>query len=394
MNQFRSRAAIGSLFFMHGLCFSSWASRIPAIQEKMQMSEAQLGSILFAIPIGSVLSMPVAAWLVSRVGSRQVLIFAILLYACFLVTLGLAATKLQLLVLLMLFGLVSNMVNVSLNTQAVRSEALYERPIMASFHGLWSVAGFFGAAIGVAMIGANVPPLWHFMLIFSAIAAGLVVSSRHLLTDTTHATPGQARAFVLPDRSLLGLGLICFCVMVCEGMMFDWSGIYFAKVLHAEGSWIGAGYVAFMTTMASTRFVADGFKARFGLAKVLRLSGITIFAGLMTSVLFPALVTSIIGFFMVGSGVSAVVPLVMSEAGQSKKMSPSAAIAAVSTIGFLGFVVGPPVIGWIASATSLRVSFAIVALLGLSIIALTLSKSTRADSASAEHTVRTSSKLS
>ena len=134
-----------------------------------------------------------------------------------------------------------------------------------------------------------------------------------------------------------------------------------------------------MTTMAATRFVADGFKERFGLHFVLCCSGMTIFIGLMTSVLFPHLITSTIGFFLVGAGVSAVVPLVFSEAGKSQTMPPSAAIAATSTVGFLGFVVGPPFIGWIAGATNLRVSFSAVSFLGLCIIVLTVVRNSTKD---------------
>ena len=147
--------------------------------------------------------------------------------------------------------------------------------------------------------------------------------------------------------------------------MFDWSGVYFQKVVKAERAWIGAGLTAFMSTMAAGRFVADWLVTRFGVKKILQMSGVVIAAGLFTAVLFPTIPTAIAGFVLVGAGVSSVVPLVYSAAGKSKKVSAGVALAAVSTIGYLGFLLGPPVIGFIAEASSLRVSFTLIALLGL-----------------------------
>ena len=367
MTNLRSRIAISGLFFLHGLCFSSWGARIPAIQDIHSLSETALGSVLLALPVGLILSMPIAAGLVKKFGSRRILIFAIIFYGAILMTLGLAGSVFQLMGLLIVFGLASNMVNVSLNTQAVDIEVIYKKPIMASLHGLWSSAGFMGASIGAFMIGSEIEPFRHFILIFFMVLVLSLVCSSSLLPDIKKPPSASSKMFQFPDRSLLGLGLLAFLSMICEGAMFDWSGIYFKKVVQAEGAWVGSGCVAFMTTMAGTRFFADGFKQRFGLVMILRVSGVLIFVGLMISVIFPTILSSLFGFFMVGAGVSAVVPMVFSEAGRSTTMAPSSAIAAVSTIGFLGFLIGPPMIGWIAGASTLRISFTVIAVLGLSI---------------------------
>jgi MFS family permease len=147
--------------------------------------------------------------------------------------------------------------------------------------------------------------------------------------------------------------------------MFDWSGVYFQNVVKAKAAWIGAGYTAFMSTMAAGRFVADWLVTHFGIKKILQTSGVVIATGLSVAIIFPDIATSIAGFILVGAGVSSVVPLVYSAAGKSKKVSPGVALAAVSTIGYLGFLIGPPLIGFIAQASSLRVSFILIALLGL-----------------------------
>jgi MFS family permease len=248
-------------------------------------------------------------------------------------------------------------------------EALYGRPIMASFHGLWSLAGFAGAAIGTYMMGASIFPYQHFLLIFGIAVIILLISQRYILREDANSHEGQP-IFARPDRSLVNLGIIAFCSMICEGTMFDWSGVYFKKVVMADEAWLGAGYTAFMSTMAFGRFIADWLSDKLGSKRILQLSGLLTASGLLIAVLFPHLVTAIIGFLFVGFGVSSVVPLVYSAAGRSKVMSPGVALAAVSTIGFLGFLSGPPLIGLIAGATSLRISFSVIAMMGLCICVL------------------------
>lgn len=360
------RIAVSCLFFLQGLCFASWASRIPTIQQSLRLTEAGLGAVLFALPVGSLLALPLAGWLVTRYGSKRVAVNALFFYSLLLVAVGMANTVLLLSSALVLFGMAGNIANIAINTQAVGVEARYGRSIMASFHGLWSLAGFTAAGIGSFMIANAIIPSTHFLMAAAFIAAGVAVSFQYLL-------PGEASRnsstplFVKPDRPLLLLGIIAFCCMICEGAMFDWSGIYFQKVVKAEKNWIGAGYTAFMCTMATGRFVADHVSHRIGFKKTIRLSGVLIAVGLGIAVLFPTLYPSIAGFLLVGFGVSSVVPLVYSEAGRSRTFSPGMALAAVSSIGFLGFLAGPPLIGIIAGAFGLRSSFAVILVMGIAV---------------------------
>ncbi len=358
------RIAVSLLFFLQGLTFSSWASRIPAIQQKLHLSESGLGIMLLSIPVGLLISIPFSGWFVAKFGSRSVVIVSLICYGLTLISLGLAYTKLQLMCGLFFFGFFGNMSNISVNTQAVGVEAIYGRSVMASFHGMWSVAGFTGATIGTFMIGNLILPHRHFTIIFIVLILALSAAFGYTLKEDFNKQVGQ-KIFVWPDKSLINLGMIAFCSMICEGAMFDWSGIYFKKVVGAQNAWIGAGYTAFMCTMATGRFVADWFTVRFGIRKIFQWSGALIAAGLLIAVVFPGLITAIIGFLLVGFGVSSVVPLVYSAAGKSKQMSPGVAIAAVSTIGFLGFLIGPPIIGIVAGLSSLRVSFTIIAAMGL-----------------------------
>lgn len=369
------RIAVGLLFFMAGLCFSSWASRIATIQQTMGLTDAALGAVLFSLPVGLMCSLPFSGWVITRIGSKKLLLVAILVYGMCLITLGLAQNTFQLVICLVCFGFSSNAVNIAVNTQAVATERLYSRPIMASFHGLWSLAGFTGAGIGTIMIANRIEPFHHFIVILIILAIGVIIASRYLYDDSglpknesTVAIPFRKRiSLVVP---LITLGSIAFCSMICEGAMFDWSVVYFKKVVAAPIALQGAGFTAFMFTMAGGRFIADWFAHRFGLKRTLQVSGSLTASGLMVALIFPYFYTAMAGFLLVGAGVSSVVPMVYSAAGRSKTMSAGVALAAVSTIGFIGFLIGPPIIGFIAGLATLRASFAFIALMGISVVVL------------------------
>jgi MFS family permease len=272
--------------------------------------------------------------------------------------------------MLFLFGFTGNSINVAINTQAVDLGKLMKKPIMASFHGMWSLAGFGGAALGAVMIAYNLNLELHYGLV---LAINLIVSL-WAFSSLLHIKPTEeeknAPTFVWPDKSLLLLGIIALCSMLIEGTMFDWSGVYFKKVVHAPTQWVGLGYVAFMISMAGVRFVADKVTAVYGSKRIIMLSGICSLVGLLLVILLPHFYITIIGFFIIGIGVSAVIPLVFDMAGNTQRMLPSIALASVSTMGFFGFLVGPPIIGFLAEALGLQISFSFIAFMALLVIIL------------------------
>ncbi|WP_207513430.1 MFS transporter [Longitalea luteola] len=358
-----ARLSIGTFFFIAGLCFASWASRIPDIKLHLHLSDGGLGAVLFALPVGLMLSLPFSGWLVHHFGSRKMVLLAAVVYPLFLCMIGLVQQTWQLVAVLFAFGLVGNLFNIAVNTQAVSLEVLYGRSIMASFHGIWSLAGFTGASIGTLMINFHLSPFIHFCIITGAAYLFIILLYRNTLKQDINA--GDDRPlFAKPDSTLLKLGLIAMCCMVCEGTMFDWSGVYFQKVVEAPKGLIPLGYTAFMSTMAGGRFIGDKLITRLGTLRILQLSGLVIACGLAIAIGFPTIVMATLGFMLVGIGVSSVVPLVYGVAGKSTQFSPGVALAAVSTIGYLGFLAGPPMIGFIADLSSLRWSFALIALLG------------------------------
>ena len=357
------RIATSVFFFIAGLTFSTWASRIPAIQAKLNLSDAGLGAVLFALPAGLMTSLPVSGWLVSRFGSRPMMIAGSVFYPAILLLLASSATVLQLVLSLFSFGIMGNLINIAMNTQAVGVETLYGRSVMASFHGLWSLAGFTGAVTGTFFVSRGMSPTIHFSMVCAAAVILVLLSYKFTLPhDIGHRQ--RQKVFVKPDKKILLLGMIAFCCLVNEGAMSDWSGVYFKNIVKAPASLITLGYVAFTATMALGRFVGDSLVTRFGVKRMLQISGSIITTGLLIAVIFPYLLTATAGFFLVGFGVSSVVPIVYGLAGKSTTMSAGAALAAVSTIGFLGFLIGPPLIGFIAQAISLRWSFTLIAILG------------------------------
>ena len=363
------RIAVALVYFCMGLSFASWASRIPDIKTALHLNDAVFGSILFAMPVGQFLMMAFSGKLVTRFGSHRVLSFALPIYTICLSNIGLVNAGWQLAIALFLFGISGNVCNISINTQGIAAERIYERPIMASFHGGWSLAGFTGALIGLVMINLKVPPYWHFVSVILIVWTIVWFNYPYLVRANHNPVQGEPRRkfFGKPDKMLVQLGIIGFCSMASEGAMFDWSGVYFKDVVHAPASLVILGYTSFMIMMATGRFVADYFISKIGRKLLLQICGLIISTGLFTSVLFPYLIPSTIAFMLVGIGVSSIVPTVYSTAGKHSKIPPGIALATVSSVSFLGFLMGPPLIGYISAAAGLRYSFAVIGVFGIGI---------------------------
>lgn len=357
------------MFFFIGLCFSTWAARIPDIQAKFQLSEGQLGTLLLFLPLGSLIGLPLAGWSVHQYGSRRVIMVGSFIYAMTLPLIGLSPNTYLLVPVLIIFGMLGNVMNISLNTQALDLEDQMGKSILASFHGLWSMAGFTGAGLGAGLIFFNFSPAGHFGVV-TVISFVIIMLAQGYIVKEKKTSDGGGLILRRPDDLLLRIGLIAFLGMMCEGCLFDWSGVYFKKIVQADPSLVALGYVAFMGAMASGRFLTDKVVHRFGKVAVLQVSGFLIFLGLSISVAFPTVYAATFGFLLVGLGVASIIPVSYSIAGRSKLYSPSVALALVSTISFFGFLIGPPLIGFVAELFSLPISFAMIAVNGIGIVLL------------------------
>lgn len=361
----RIRLAVSFFFFSQGLAFSSWASRIPTIKSELGISEGQLGTLLLLMPIGQLCTMALSGKLVAKYGSKKVLQIVVLIYPMLLCCIGLAQDFYQLGAVLFFFGVVGNMCNISVNTQGVEVEKIYGKSIMSSFHGAWSIAGFTGALIGLLMMNLHVNTFYHFVLIYGLIVLNWMVNKKYLVDSIPSPAKEKKSIFSKPDIVLVQLGIIGFLSMATEGAMFDWSGVYFQDIVKAPQNLVVVGYASFMVMMAIGRFVGDYFISKYGKQRILQISGILMFSGLMLSVFFPQFIVCTIAFMMVGLGVACNVPTVYSVAGKNKNVNPGVALAMVSSISFLGFLMGPPLIGYIAEVSDLRYSYALFACFGL-----------------------------
>jgi len=217
-----------------------------------------------------------------------------------------------------------------------------------------------------------VTPYWHFITVILIVWMIVWINHPFLIKGKAGTNPDapKRKFFSRPDSILLQLGIIGFCSMASEGAMFDWSGIYFKDVVKAPSSLVILGYTSFMIMMASGRFVADYLISKIGRKLLLQICGVMISTGLFTSVIFPYLISSTIAFMLVGLGVSSIVPTVYSAAGRHSKVPPGIALATVSSVSFLGFLMGPPLIGYISEAAGLRYSFAVIGVFGIGITLL------------------------
>jgi len=370
----RVRLATSLFFFGMGFSFATWASRIPDIKTVLHLNEASLGTLLFALPLGQLVAMPFSGKLVTRYGSRSTSFMGLVLYAGCLPVIGCSREPWQLALGLFLFGLTGNVCNIAVNTQGVYTQQLYEKPIMGSFHGSWSLAGFFGALVGLIFLGFKLPVLHHFIIAFSLVVLLILTNAKYIIKSKTKSTEQKSNYsfFKKPDKTLLLLGVICFFGMSSEGIMFDWSGVYFKEIIKAPGALVALGYTTFMISMALGRFLSDFLVGRYGTRRVLVLSGCIISFGLYCAVFFPFIIPCMVAFMLVGFGVSNVVPIIFNAAGNHEKVPTGIALTVVSSISFLGFLLGPPVIGYIAAVTNLRYSFAFIGVFGLVISLLVL----------------------
>lgn len=369
-----ARLAVAGVFFINGAAFANWVTRIPAVQQHLGLGPGALGVALLGMPLGLLVGASAAGWLIAHYGSRRVTRAAVVLTSLAVALPAFAGSLLALMGVLAVVGLVGAMLDVSMNTHGVAVERRYGRPIMSSYHGMFSLGGFAGAAVGGALAARGVGTAPH--LVGGAIVLGLAgaVVSHWLLPTRDESGEREAGesgpAFARPTRALLGLSAIAFCVLLAEGSMNDWSTVYLRRVLGTDAGAAAAGFAAFSLTMAAGRFAGDRVTLRLGPKRVIQVGGGLAALGLLAVLLAPVPLVATLGFACVGVGLSSLFPNVLSAAGRTPDASTGAAIAAVTTMGYLGFLVGPPLIGFVAEALTLRGGLAVVFFLSLLVIAL------------------------
>lgn len=361
----KHRLFLSVFYFLSGFAFASWASRIPTIKTTFGFSDAELGTILLFMPISSMAGLPLSGWLVSKYDSRVPLAAAFCMLGLAVLLIGFSVSTPMLIFSICFFSFALRMLNISMNTQAITVQKLYQKKINGSFHGLWSTGGIFGVGVSTVLIAFDVTMDYHLLAVSLAVFGVTAYSYKNLLRND-RAPAGNKFKLGKPDPMIVSLGLLLFFACICEGGMFDWSGIYFKEVVSVEiFTW---GYLMFMVCMAISRFASDRVIERIGMEKTFLLSASLIIAGIAMAVIFPTFWPSLIGFCLVGFGTASVIPMVYLLAGTNKKYSPGIVISIIATYGIVGMLIGPPLIGYISHAFSLRIAFIAFALAGLMLI--------------------------
>lgn len=344
---------------MNGAVLASWVPHIPEMKALHGLSDGALGGVLLALAAGAILAMPIAGALIGSLGSRPMTTVAALAFTLLLPLPLVSPTVPRLTFALFALGAANGTLDVSMNAQALAIERAWGRPIMSSLHALFSVGGLVGAGLAGGLMTIGIGRVAHGLGVSAMAFATVALAARHLLS----AQPGHhAPTFAWPSRALLGLGSLAFLGLLAEGAMADWSAVYLHDTLGAASSVAANGFAAFALAMALGRFAGDRLAARFGAAPLLRGSSALAAVGLAMALVVATPAVAITGFGAVGFGIANVIPLLFRAAGNAAEDAPGAALAAVATTGYAGFLTGPVVIGCAAQLTTLPIGLAVVSL--------------------------------
>ena len=367
-----ARVAVAAAFAINGVAGGNWVVRIPAIQERLNLSEATLGLALLGMPLGAIVVMPFAGSWAARFGSRVIVRLGTFGICAGVMLPGLAPNLFGLALALVLYGMANGVQDVSMNAHGVAVEKRYGRTIMSSFHAFFSVGAMAGAITGGLVAQAGVTTRVHLISVGVVLAIATMIVMRHLLPAEVDATKSTTRepVFVRIPRAVLGLGIVGFCALLAEGAMADWTAVYLRNTLDTSPGLAAAGYAVFSLTMTAGRLAGDRLTDYLGPVRIVESGGILSAAGVGLALLLANPFVALLGFGLTGLGLSIIVPVVFSSAGRSSVIAPSRAISAVTTTGYFGFMAGPPLIGFIAHAVTLRGALVVVVVLSLVMVGM------------------------
>lgn len=360
----RARLAVIIFFMLHGLIFASWIVRIPDVKAQLHLSDGELGLALLGAPVGAISGQFLVGWLLSKYGSKTITVAMAVAWCLIFPLLGLAPNMVVLMGVLFLSGLLTGGFDVAMNTQAALVEQRYGRPIMANFHGTWSVAGLIAAGIGGFLAGHQVAVEQHFLAVALLVLLVVAIAQRDLIVEE-RPTAGERHSFALLPRALVPLGLLAFCVLLVEGAVGDWSAVYLREVLGSPPTEAAAAFVVFNLLMTIGRLTGDNLTLRLGPALMVRGGGLLALAGLLLFLLSPLPLVAICGCALIGAGLASPFPLVISAAARNALIPPGRAIASMATIAYAGNLLGPPLIGGVAELVSLRGALSLLGLAAL-----------------------------
>ena len=354
--------AARAFFFIGGFGTATWAPLVPLLRERLMVGDNVLGMLLLCIGVGSLLTMPLSGALAMRLGCRRVVMTASILFAAILLLVSCVDALSLAVPIVLIFGAVMGCIDVVVNIVAVLVEKGIGRRIMSGMHAFWSLGGFAGAGLYGVWVGLlGLTPFQS-----TAIAAGLillltVVFGRHLIPYGG----GGGALLALPRGIIVFVGMTAFIAFLSEGAVMDWGGVYLTTVRGMDLALAGTGYSVFSAAMLTMRFLGDRVVQRIGALSVAVGGALLAFGGILLVMFAPVDALLYVGFFAIGIGSANIVPVFFSLMGRQNVMPVSAAVSAVSTMGYLGILAGPAAIGFVSSLTTLQTAFAMLAALSI-----------------------------
>ena len=354
--------AARAFFFIGGFGTATWAPLVPLLRERLMVGDDVLGMLLLCIGVGSLLTMPLSGALAMRLGCRRVVMTAAVLFAAILLLVSCVDALSLAVPIVLIFGAVMGCIDVVVNIVAVLVEKGIGRRIMSGMHAFWSLGGFVGAGLYGVWVGLlGLSPFQS-----TAIAAGLIllltaVFGRHLIPYGG----GGGALLALPRGIIVFVGMTAFIAFLSEGAVMDWGGVYLTTVRGMDLALAGTGYSVFSAAMLTMRFLGDRVVQRIGALLVAVGGALLAFGGILLVMFAPVDALLYVGFFAIGIGSANIVPVFFSLMGRQNVMPVSAAVSAVSTMGYLGILAGPAAIGFVSSLTTLQTAFAMLAALSI-----------------------------
>jgi len=363
-------------FAGNGALFGSWAPRIPEVKAELGLSSGVLGLTLLGLAVGSMASLPLGGAAATRFGSPVATRTSYVLFCLVGPLVGLATGAVTLFLALLLWGVFMGALDVTMNSQGVSVERAYGRSVLSGFHAAFSLGALAGAGVGSAAAELEVPVALHLAVTALVLVAVWVPVQRRFVPDPGHrahdGTEAVPRLFARPSRTILGLGVAAFAVLLAEGAVADWSAVHLREDLGAGSGAAGLAFVAFSATMTIGRLAGDRVLTRFGRRRTVQVLSAAAASGLALGLLSGTSAGAILGFAVLGLGIACVFPALLSEVGDGLA-APGPALAAVSTFGYTGFLVGPPLIGLVAELVGLRGALGMLPLLvALAAVAVTV----------------------
>ena len=358
-------------FFIAGLGTAAWAPLVPYAKARLNLETGSLGLLLLCLGIGSVVAMPLAGMLTAKYGCRLVIYVSSAMF-CLTLPLLASVTSLPLLVVaLLVFGAAVGTIDCVINIQGIIVERAGGRPMMSGFHGLFSVGGLVGASGISGLLSLGAPPYVSALIVVAGIALALLWAGPHFLP---YGADAHGPALGFPRGIVLVIAILCFIMFLTEGSALDWSAVFLTSVRGMNPGFGGVGYAAFSLTMALGRLAGDAIVRRFGPRLVVTIGSFIAAGGLVLAVLVPSWKVGVLGYALLGTGCSSVVPVLYAALGRQEVMPKSSAVPAVTTVAYAGVLAGPVAVGFVAHISSLPIAFLIVAalLVGVGVVGRTM----------------------